>query len=405
MSTFERSPKVLLGVSGGIAAYKACEVLRGLQKAGCEVRVAMTESATRFVGTVTFEALTGHAVATDVFTYRESSIPHISLSEWADVILVVPATGNVMAKAAHGIADDCLSATMLAGAGKLLFAPAMNVHMWQAAATQANVELLRSRGEGIITPETGRLACGDVGEGKLASVDTIVEVALDYLAHRLVPQDLAGRRVLVTAGPTHEPIDPVRYIANRSSGKMGFAIARAIQRRGGQAVIVAGPTSLEAPYGAEIERVGNAAQMYEASRSVFTGCDAAICAAAVADYTPKAPADHKLKKDKERLDVVELVETHDILRELSATKDGRVVVGFAAETNDAVANAQAKLARKGCDMIVCNDVSREDAGFGTDTNAVTFVTADGIEERPLMSKDDVANELLDRLVALMERRA
>ena len=393
-----RRPRVLLAVCGGIAAYKACEVLRGLQKAGCEVRVTMTADAEKFVGAATFEALSGAPVATSLYGHPASAIPHIDLAEWADAAVVVPATANVMAKMACGIADDCLTTTLLAcwGCCPVLVAPGMNVHMWQSPATQANVAALRERGVRFAGPDSGRLACGDVGEGKLAPVDQIVAAALALLA----PRDLAGLRVLVNAGPTHEAIDPVRYIANRSTGKMGFAIAEAAARRGAEVTLVSGPCALATPAGVSRVDVESAAQMHDAMIAAFKDADAAICSAAVADYTPAAPADHKLKKSAEHLDAIVLVETADILADLCARKGERVVVGFAAETNDLLAHASEKLARKGADLIVANDVSRPESTFGADTNRVALVSAGGVEQLETLPLADVADAILDRLAAL-----
>jgi len=439
-------PRVLIVVSGGIAAYKACEVLRGLQKAGCEVRVAMTEDATRFVGTVTFEALSGHAVGTSLYGNPETPIPHIKLSEWADLVLVCPATANLMAKMASGIADDLASATLLAAASPVLVAPAMNVRMWENPATVANVRTLASRGVSFVMPTQGRLACGDVGTGKLADVDDIVSAALGMLggsapdvpsmAPETIDQgnanatfiealraaaassggtivveepvrDLEGWRFLITAGPTHEAIDPVRFIANASTGKMGYTIARRAAERGAQVTIISGPVSLAAPDGVEVVRVTSAAEMYDAATSRFGhDVDCAICTAAVADYTPARPADHKLKKGIERIDVIELVETKDILAALSRMKDsGQVVVGFAAETNDLIDYAKAKLAKKGCDLIVANDVSRADSTFGADTSRISLVSEGGVDEHETLPLEQVADVILDRVCDIMESRA
>lgn len=383
--------RILLAVCGGIAAYKACEVLRGLQKAGCEVRVTMTEDATRFVGAATFEALSGSPVATSLYDYPGSAIPHIELAEWADAAVVVPATANALAKMACGIADDCLTTTLLACACPVLVAPGMNVHMWRNAATQANVAMLRERGVCFVGPDSGRLACGEVGEGKLPGVDEIVAAALALLA----PRDLAGLRVLVDAGPTHEAIDPVRYIANRSTGKMGYAIAAAAARRGAEVTLVSGPTSLATPAGVCRIDVESAAQMHDAMLTAFEGADVAVCSAAVADYAPAAPADHKLKKSREHLDAIRLTETADILADLCAAKGGRVVVGFAAETDDLLAHAHQKLERKGADLIVANDVSRPESTFGADTNRVALVSAEGVEQLETMPLADVADAILD----------
>ena len=402
-----RAPRVLLAVCGGIAAYKACEVLRGLQKAGCEVRVTMTADAERFVGAVTFEALSGAPVADDLYDYPGSSIPHIELSEWADLALVVPATANVMAKLACGIADDCLTSTLLAchGSCAVMVAPGMNTRMWANPATQANVSALRGRGVTVVGPGSGRLACGDVGEGKLAPVEDVVAAALDALGAASRERDLAGLRLVVTAGPTHEAIDPVRYIANRSTGKMGFALAEAAAARGAEVTLVCGPIPRPLPLPSEVRRVDvvSAAQMHEAALSAFEGADAAICCAAVADYTPARPADHKLKKSREHLDRIELVETADILADLCAVKGGRVVAGFAAETDDLLAHAADKLARKGADLIVANDVSRPESTFGADTNRVALVSASGVEQLETMPLPAVADAVLDAVLRLGAR--
>lgn len=398
---------VTLVVCGGIAAYKACEVMRGLQKAGCDVRVAMTPDATRFVGETTFRALSHHEVVTSLYGMHETAIPHVESADFADLVLVVPATANVMAKMACGIADDAATATILAAHSDVLVAPAMNVNMWRNPATQANVALLRERGVRFVMPASGELACGYVGEGKLAPVEDIVAAALALLGKAEGAAEkhaaLACRDVVVTAGPTHEAIDPVRYIANASTGKMGYAIAREAARRGANVTLVSGPTALATPVGVHRVDVVSAAQMHEAALAAFGGADAAICAAAVADYTPKAPADHKLKKTAEHLDAIELVETADILRDLSARKGDRVVVGFAAETDDLLAHARQKLERKGCDLIVANDVSRADSTFGSDTDRVAFVYPDRVEQMGTLPLEQVAAELLDRLGALLGR--
>lgn len=420
---------VALFVSGGIAVYKACEVLRALQKAGCDVRVCMTDAATKMVGTQTFEALSGHHVTTTLFGDAKSPIAHIDLAEWADIALVCPATANIIAKMAHGIADDAASSSLLAMYCPVVVAPAMNVHMWQNEATQANVETLRERGYVFAGPVEGRLACGDTGIGKLADVSAIAEVVLAALCassidisgvssdgfeqvfHALetgenidslktaMPQDLSGKHILVTAGPTHETIDPVRYLANSSTGKMGFAIASAAAAHGAKVTLVTGPTSLVDPLGVTTVHVTSAAQMLEACLDAFEGADAAVLSAAVCDYRPKNTSDHKLKKDKERLDVLELEETTDILATLSAQKNKRIVVGFAAETNDVIENASSKLKRKGCDLIVANDVSSPESTFGSDTNKVYFVDKDGATAYPCMPKREVAEAIISEVVA------
>ncbi|WP_077597955.1 bifunctional phosphopantothenoylcysteine decarboxylase/phosphopantothenate--cysteine ligase CoaBC [Olsenella urininfantis] len=410
---------VVLGVCGGIAAYKACEVLRGLQGAGCDVRVVMSEEATRFVGAMTFEALSTHPVVTSLFGTPGSPIPHIELADFADLCVLMPATANMLAKMSQGIADDALSTTLVALDCPVLVAPAMNTRMWNNVATQANVSILKGRGAHFVSPGSGRLACGEVGQGKLASVDEIVAAASGLLSRQgllgaldepapngAIPQmDLLGTRLLVTAGPTHEAIDPVRYIANSSTGKMGYAIARRAAQRGARVTLVSGPTSLETPEGVRRLNVVSAQEMLEASLSSFEGCDAAVCSAAVADYTPAHPADHKLKKGAEPLESIELVRTQDILATLCDIRGRRPVIGFAAETDDLIPNARAKLARKGASLIVANDVSRPDSTFGADTSRIALVGPDDVEQFETQPLDDVAEVLLDRLGSLLAKGA
>lgn len=392
------APRVALYVSGCIAAYKACEVLRGLQKAGCEVRVAMTAAAERLVGPTTFRALTGREVIDDLFSCAESPIAHIDLAEWSDLALVCPATANVLARLAHGITDDAVTSSLLATTAPVIVAPAMNVHMWQNPATQDNVATLRSRGVQIVEPASGRLACGEVGEGRLADVDVIVAAALARVrAHG----DLAGRHVVITAGPTHEAIDPVRYLSNASSGKMGYALAAAAAAHGARVTLVSGPVSLDVPVGVGIVRVTSAREMLEAATDAFACADAAILAAAVSDYRPESSADHKLKKDAEPLDGLRLVENPDILAELSRIRGDRVVIGFAAETADVIEAARRKLARKGCDLIVANDVSRPDSTFGSDTDRVALVSAHDVEQLEVMPKAQVADAVVTRLASML----
>lgn len=390
---------VLLAVSGGIAAYKAVEVMRELQKSGCDVRVCMTEDSLRFVGKVTFEALSGHEVATGFYDFAESAIPHIMLAEWADAVLVCPATANIMAKMAHGIADDLVSASLLAAPCPVVVAPAMNTHMWNNPATRANVNTLNERGIRIAYPASGRLACGTEGEGKLAPIGDIVSET--FIA--LTQQDLEGKRVVVTAGPTHEAIDPVRFIANASSGKTGYAIARAAAERGADVTLVSGPTSLACPYGVNRVDVTSAQEMFEATIVAAEEADIAILSAAVADYTPSKPADHKLKKANEPLKAVELKETKDILKTLCASKGKTFVVGFAAETNNLEDNARSKLQSKGADLIIGNDITRADSAFGSDTRRVAFVSAEGIELQPTLPLDELADAILDKSLKLMRR--
>lgn len=388
---------VLLCVTGCIAAYKSCEIARALQKAGVRVKVCMTEHATSFVGPTTFRALTREEVAVDLFDNPGDPIHHISLAKEPDVVLVAPATANVVAKVAHGQADDLLTTTVLATDAPVVVAPAMNVGMWQAEATQKNIATLEQRGFDIVRPATGYLACGDTGEGKLADVDDIVARTLVALE---TSQSLAGERVLITAGGTREAIDPVRYIGNRSSGKMGHALARAARAMGAEVTLVTASTQLSLPFGVEGVRVESAAQMLDAVSQRFDACTMLICAAAVADYAPAHPAPHKLSKADGELTHIDLVKTADILAEMSRVKGNRVVIGFAAETNDLVRRARAKLERKGCDAIVANDVSRAESTFGSDTNAVTWVSSQGVEELPCTGKQALAFELLRRAVAL-----
>lgn len=388
---------VLLCVTGCIAAYKSCEIARALQKAGVRVKVCMTEHATSFVGPTTFRALTREEVAVDLFDNPSDPIHHISLAKEPDVVLVAPATANVVAKVAHGQADDLLTTTVLATDAPVVVAPAMNVGMWQAEATQKNIATLEQRGFDIVRPATGYLACGDTGEGKLADVDDIVARTLVALK---TSQALAGERVLITAGGTREAIDPVRYIGNRSSGKMGHALARAARAMGAEVTLVTASTQLSIPFGVEGVRVESAAQMLDAVSQRFDACTMLICAAAVADYAPAHPASHKLSKADGELTHIDLVKTADILAEMSHVKGNRVVIGFAAETNDLVRRARAKLERKGCDAIVANDVSRAESTFGSDTNAVTWVSSQGVEELPCTGKQALAFELLRRAVAL-----
>lgn len=386
---------ILLGITGGIAAYKSCNIVRLLQKLGAHVKVVMSEHATEFVGPLTFRALTNEPVAVGLFDDPSDPIHHISLAQEPDLVVVAPATANIIAKMANGIADDLISTTLLATPRPIVIAPAMNNGMWKAPPTQANMATLRERGVNVVGPGSGYLACGDVDTGRMSEPEDVVEAVCEVL--NPVPQDLTGKRIVITAGPTHEPIDPVRFIGNRSSGKMGIALAGEAARRGAAVTLVLGPTSLDIPRGVKCVRVQTAAEMLQAALNAFQTADAAICAAAVADYTPAAPADHKLKKANERLDRIELVETVDILAELSCQKGERCVIGFAAETDNVVEYAQRKLARKGCDVIIANDVSRADSGFGTDTNKAWIVSTTGTKELPVLTKPQLADTILDLL--------
>lgn len=393
---------VLIGVTGCIAAYKSAEIVRALQKRGLRVKVVMTEHATHFVDPLTFRSLTHEPVAVGLFDDPSDPIHHISLAEEADLFLIAPCTANVAAKIAHGIADDLLTTTALACTAPLVIAPAMNVHMYEAAATQENLATLARRGAHIVEAGSGYLACGDVGRGRLAEIEDIVDCVLETLEGD-ARRDLEGMRVLVTAGPTEEPIDPVRFITNRSSGKMGYAVAEAAAARGAKVTLVSGPVAFDAPSGVDRVPVRTACEMLESASDPFERCDIAVFTAAVADMRPAAPVDHKLKKgssdDADLLSRIELVENPDILATLAAQKhDGQVVIGFAAETDDVVANAQRKLASKHADLIVANRVG-EGVAFGTDDNQATFVLADGSVELPLMPKRELADRILDQALA------
>lgn len=385
---------ILLGVTGGIAAYKACEVLRLFDKAGHRVRVVMTRTATEFIGPLTFETLSKAPVLTDAQPLGENgSILHIDYADEADLFLIAPCTANVIAKLAQGIADDALTTTALAFTGPLMLAPAMNVNMWNSDAVRANLATLRARGVHIVEPGSGDLACGWVGEGRLAEPPEIVEAALRALE---VTKDLARLRVVVSAGPTVEKLDPVRYISNRSSGKMGYAVAEAARARGASVTLVSGPVSLAKPEGVRVVGIESAADMKAAMESALPEADVVIMCAAVADYRVADPADRKIKKDAEQL-AIHLVRTDDILAGLGkAKRPDQVLVGFAAETNDVLAYAQDKLKRKNADLFVANDVSRADIGFSSDENEVHLLFADGrnvrVEKAP---KPKIANTILD----------
>lgn len=396
---------IALGVTGGIGAYKAVEVARGLQKRGHEVVAVMTHSATRFVGPVTFEAITRRHVITDQFEDgMNADIEHIALASTIDLLLIAPATANVIGKLANGIADDFLSTLYTATRAPLLIAPAMNTQMFAHEAVRKNLETLAARGARFVEPGEGYLACGWIGKGRLAEPDEIVAAAEAILR----PEGpLRGRRVLVTAGPTYEDVDPVRYIGNRSSGRMGYAIAAEAARRGALVTLITGPTSIETPAVREVVRVRGAAEMHQAVTARAAEADVVVMAAAVADYTPAARAAQKVAKQGDTLTLV-LTKTPDILGELGqrrvAAGGGPLLVGFAAETEDVVAHAQAKRERKRADLIVANDVSRSDAGFDVDTNAVTLVSAAGAETLPLQSKSGVAGEILNRVEQLLASR-
>ncbi|MBI4186001.1 MAG: bifunctional phosphopantothenoylcysteine decarboxylase/phosphopantothenate--cysteine ligase CoaBC [Chloroflexi bacterium] len=388
---------VILGITGSIAAYKAADIASKLTQAGARVEVVMTESATRFIAPLTLRNLTGRPVVTDMFELAsEFSIEHVALAEAADVVLIAPATANVIARLAAGIADDMLSCTVLATKAPVVLAPAMNVHMFHNPVTQENLARLKARGFAVVGPEYGRLAEGKLGLGRLAEVDGIIGAVEQVLGRS---GDLAGRWcIVVTAGGTREPIDPVRYIGNRSSGKMGYAIAIAARNRGAEVRLIAAPASLPDPAGIEVVHVETAAEMKEAVVKAVAGADALVMAAAVADYQPKTAAKSKIKKDSPGL-TLELVRTADILTEV---KGDFLKVGFAAESEDVIANARKKLEKKQLDLIVANDITDKDSGFGADTNKVTLIDRNGkIEELPLLSKREVAERILDRVVGML----
>ncbi len=390
--------KILLGVSGCIAAYKACEILREMQRRGCDVEVVMTANATRFVSPHTFSALSGRPALVDNFADGADPIPHIRMAEECDAFLVAPCTANVAAKIAAGIADDLLTTCALAAHDRLLVAPAMNVHMYESPATRQNLDALRARGVRVIEPGSGYLACGDTGKGRLADVSDIVSAALDPAVEAPLERlPLAGRKVMVTAGPTVEWLDPVRYVSNPSSGKMGFAVAKAARDAGADVTLVSGPVSLDDPDGVKVVRVNTASEMLEACEEHFDGCDIAVFAAAVSDYRPRMRSERKLKKgvDGESLACIEMVENPDILATLASRKaPGQFVVGFAAETDHVVEHAREKLQSKGADMVVANQVG-EHKGFREDGNAAFLVSDRGSLELPYMPKDELAAKILE----------
>lgn len=398
--------RVVLGVSGGVAAYKAAELVRRLQQDKLDVQVVMTRSAREFVTPLTFAALTGQKVITEMFNAQagapanvESAIEHIGVAQAADVLVVAPATANILAKFARGVADDFLTTLYLATTAPVVVAPAMNVNMWEHPATQENVGTLRARGVHVVDPDEGYLACGMTGAGRLAGVETIARAVCEVLGIR---HDFSGETVLVTAGPTCEDIDPVRYLTNRSSGRMGYALADAAQRRGARVILVSGPTALPPPAGAQHVAVRTAEEMHRAVLEHLAGATIVIKAAAVADYRPVMPQSKKIKRDAGRL-TVEFEPTPDILADVARMKGSRIVVGFAAETDDVAAHARAKLAAKGVDMIVANDVTQEGAGFDVETNVVTLFTRDARESTlPRLGKLDVANRILDEVLRLRQ---
>jgi phosphopantothenoylcysteine decarboxylase/phosphopantothenate--cysteine ligase len=398
--------KIALGVSGGVAAYKAAEIVRLLQDRGIRVQVVMTRAAQEFIRPLTFAALSGEKVITDMFGSEsgaetpnvDSAIEHIAVAQSIDALVVVPATADVLARFAQGIANDFLSTLYLATTAPVVVAPAMNVNMWNHEATQANLEILRKRGVRIVEPGEGYLACGMTGSGRLAENETIVAAVMEALG---ASQDLAGETVLVTAGPTREKIDPVRYLTNRSSGRMGYAIAEAALRRGARVLLVSGPTAIAAPGAAELTQVETADEMLTAVLKLLPESTVVIKTAAVADFRPKAAAGQKIKRKGEIK--LELEPTADILAEVARRKTSQIIVGFAAETENVLENARKKLASKSLDAIVVNDVSREGIGFDSDRNAVTIISQNEVVEVPETSKWEVAHRVLDQVVKLRKR--
>jgi phosphopantothenoylcysteine decarboxylase/phosphopantothenate--cysteine ligase len=396
--------RITLGVTGGVAAYKAAELVRRLQQEGFSVQVVMTRGAREFVTPLTFAALSGQKVITDLFAEAsggeanlDSAIEHIAVAQRTDLLVVAPATADILAKFARGIADDFLTTLYLATTAPLVLAPAMNVNMWNHAATQQNVETLRARGVMIVSPDEGYLACGMTGPGRLAGQEEIIAAVREALHAQ---RDLEGEIVLVTAGPTCEDLDPVRYITNRSSGKMGYAVAEAAARRGAKVLLVSGPTSLEAPAGVERVSVRTAEEMHRAVTGRFAECSIAILAAAVADYRPMEKQPQKIKRSKASL-TVQLEPTKDILAEVAKIKSERLIVGFAAETDHVAENARRKLTAKNADLIVANDVTAEGAGFDHDTNVVTLFARDGRDlPLPRMTKTEAAQRILNEVVRL-----
>jgi phosphopantothenoylcysteine decarboxylase / phosphopantothenate---cysteine ligase len=398
--------KVALGVSGGIAAYKAAEIVRLLQDHAIRVQVVMTRASQEFVRPLTFAALSGEKVITDLFSSEneqpniDSAVEHIAVAQSIDALVVAPATADVLAKFAQGVANDFLTTLYLATTAPVVVAPAMNVNMWNHAATQANIEILKSRGVRVVEPDSGYLACGMTGPGRLAANESIVSAVLEVLGRS---QDLERETILITAGPTREKIDPVRYLTNRSSGRMGYALAEAALRRGARVLLVSGPTALTPPTAAEVTRVESAEEMRQAVLKLLPQATIVIKTAAVADYRPKAAASQKIKRSGPMS--LELEPTQDILAELSRNKTSQIIIGFAAETQNALENARKKLAAKSLDAIVVNDVSREGIGFDSDRNAVTIITNDEIIEVPESTKWDVAQQVLDQALKLRNQRS
>ena len=394
---------VVIGVSGGIAVYKACDIVSRLKKLNANVHVIMTKSATEFVTPLTFQSLSQNYVVSDMFEEPKTwDVEHISLAKKADVFLIAPATANVIGKIANGICDDMLSTTVMATTGKVLIAPAMNTNMYKNPILQRNINTLKELGYNFVNPESGRLACGDVGEGKLASPETIVDAVVNLLSEQ--KKDLLGKKIMISAGPTVESIDPVRYLTNRSTGKMGYAIAKVAADRGADVTLVSGPTNIAPPSNIKkLIKTQSAEDMYNAIIDNFDENQVIIKSAAVADYKPKNYSDKKIKKSDDDL-VIELDRNKDIAYEFGKMKKDKILVAFAAETNDLIENAKGKIKKKNLDFIVANDLTEKGAGFGTDTNIVNIIDKDGnIAKYPQMKKDEVADVILDKVKSLLEK--
>lgn len=399
-----KGKKIVLGVTGGIAVYKAVDLVSRLRKQRCEVRVVMTEHAQQFVTPLTFKEISGNAVATSMWnSNQEFNVEHIALANWADAFLVAPATANILAKMTYGIADDLLSTTLLAAQAPIVVCPAMNTGMYLNAATQENIAKLQSRGITVMPPASGHLACGTSGPGRLPEPQQIVEFMSSFFAGR--EGDLRGLKVLVTAAGTREPIDPVRFVGNRSSGKMGYAVAQMAAERGAEVLLISGPSALAVPPNVKAVQVESTNEMLEACLAAYDGVDIVIKAAAVADYRPRDVADQKIKKKTDDALIVVMDKNPDILKTLGAKKTHQVLVGFAAETQNLLANAREKVVKKNLDMIVANDVTAAGAGFNSDTNIVKFLYANGdVCELEQMPKVDVANRILDEALRIRNER-
>ena len=397
-----KNKTVVIGVSGGIAVYKTLDVISRLRKLGVNVKVIMTKSATEFVTPLSFQSLSQNYVVCDMFEEPKTwDVEHISLAKAADVFLIAPATANVIGKIANGIADDMLTTTVMATKGKVLIAPAMNTNMYENPIVQRNISILKDLGYSFVEPESGRLACGDTGKGKLASPETIVEEVVKLLS---VEKDLKGKSIVITAGPTVESLDPMRYITNRSTGKMGYSIAKKAIERGADVTLITGPTNLTPPQNLKkLIKIESAEDMYNAVVENLDENQVIIKSAAVADYKPKTYSDKKIKKSDDDL-VISLDRNKDIAYEIGKIKKDKILVGFAAETNDLIENAKGKIKKKNLDFIVANDLTKEGAGFGVDTNIVKIIDKNGdITEYPKMQKEEVANVILDKVKLLLQK--